>query len=420
MARTLERSGAGAFLLDPFAPTAGMAEEPYRLQGDYRIWAVPVGIGVLFLALTIVGWLVDSPQFYFAYLVGWTFCLSIALGALFFVVIQHLTRAKWSVVIRRSAESLGASIPLLAILSIPIFFGMHDLYHWTHEELFDPTHPEYDALIAGKAAYLNQPFFFLRVLIYFALWTIISYRLYSLSLRQDVSADPTIPASLRKVSAWGLPVLAVTVTFASFDFLMTLDPHWFSTIFGVYFFAGAMWATFAVLVLVNLSFQRGKVGLVNIVTTEHYHDLGKFMFGFTVFWAYIAFSQYMLIWYGNIPEETLWYRHRLEYGWEYHSLALLFLHFIVPFLILLPRASKRFTPLLAVMSVWFLVMHWFDFHWLAMPILHHDAMFHWIDLTAWLGLFGVFIGAFLFRLGRHSLIPRNDPNLGESLHFHNI
>jgi hypothetical protein len=236
---------------------------------------------------------------------------------------------------------------------------------------------------------------------------------------QDVAPDPLIPAQLRKVSAWGLPVLAVTATFASFDLLMSLDPHWFSTIFGVYFFAGAMWATFAILVLVNLAFQRGNVGLVNVVTTEHYHDLGKFMFGFTVFWAYIAFSQYMLIWYGNIPEETLWYRHRLEYGWEYNSLALLVMHFIIPFLILLPRSTKRSVPVLAVMGVWFLIMHWFDLHWLALPVLHHDAMFHWLDFTAWLGLFGLFVGAFLFRLARHSLIPRNDPYLSESLHFHN-
>jgi hypothetical protein len=419
MARTLERSGIAAFLLDPFRPTADSAEGPYRSRAGSRLWLVPAGIGAVFFALTLVGWVVDAPQFYFAYLVGWTFCLSIALGALFFVVIQHLTRARWSVVVRRSAESLAAAIPLLALLSIPIFIGMHDLFHWTHAELHDPTHPEYDALIAGKSAYLNTPFFIIRFVIYFGLWSIISYRTYRLSVLQDVAPDPLIPAQLRKVSAWGLPVLAVTATFASFDLLMSLDPHWFSTIFGVYFFAGAMWATFAILVLVNLAFQRGNVGLVNVVTTEHYHDLGKFMFGFTVFWAYIAFSQYMLIWYGNIPEETLWYRHRLEYGWEYNSLALLVMHFIIPFLILLPRSTKRSVPVLAVMGVWFLIMHWFDLHWLALPVLHHDAMFHWLDFTAWLGLFGLFVGAFLFRLARHSLIPRNDPYLSESLHFHN-
>jgi hypothetical protein len=420
MARTLERSGIRDFLLDPFRPTAEGAEPAYRLGGDYRLWAVPAGIGVLFLALTLVGWLVDAKQFYVAYLVGWSFCLSISLGAMFFVVIQHLTRARWSVVVRRIAESLGAAIPLLIVLSIPIFIGMGELFKWTNPDIFDPAHPDYDALVAGKYAYLNTPFFFVRFVIYFGFWYIISQKLYKLSLLQDVSPDPLIPAKQRKVSAWGLPVLAVTATFAAFDLWMTLDPHWFSTIFGVYFFAGAMWATFALLTLLSLLFQKGDVGLRNVVTVEHYHDLGKFMFGFTVFWAYIAFSQYMLIWYGNIPEETLWYRHRLEYGWEYHSLALLVFHFIIPFIILLPRVAKRFTPLLAVMAVWFLIMHWFDIHWLVVPNFRYDAAFHWLDFTAWLGLFGVFMGAFLYRFKRHALVPRNEPYLSESLKFHNI
>lgn len=420
MARTLERAGIAALLADPFQPTADSAERPFRLGGDFRTWAAPAIIGGLFLVLAIVGWIIDAHQFYFSYLVGWTFCLTISLGALFFVVIQHLTKARWSIVLRRMAESLAMGIPVLAVLSIPIFFGMHDLYHWTHEELLDPNDSHYDPIIAGKSAYLNVPFFIARMIAYFILWSLIAYKLYRLSVLQDVDPDPTIPARQRKVSAWGLPVLAVTTAFGSYDILMSTDPHWFSTIFGVYFFSGAFWVALASLTFLALTIQQADIGFQKTITLEHYQDLGKLMFGFTVFWTYIAFSQYMLIWYGNIPEETVWYRHRLEGGWEYHSLMLLLLHFVVPFIVLLPRSTKRMRPVLGVMAVWFFVMHWFDLHWLVMPVLDHHGGFHWMDFAAWIGLFGVFAAVFMFRLGRHSLVPRNDPHLQESLGFENV
>jgi len=308
---------------------------------------------------------------------------------------------------------------VLALLSIPILIGMHDLYHWTHHDLVDPTSPLYDAVLAGKASYLNVPFFLIRLAVYFVMWTLISHRLYTLSVRQDVNPDRDTPARLRKTSAWGLPVLAVTTAFASYDLLMSLDPHWFSTIFGVYFFGGSFWVIMAVMALVAMMLQRDGM-LRGVVTLEHYQDLGKFMFGFTVFWAYIAFSQYMLIWYGNMPEETVWYRHRLEHGWEYHSAALLIAHFIIPFFALISRGAKRIQPVLAFMCVWVIVMHWFDFHWLAMPVLHAEhATFHWLDFTSWLGLFSLYMALAVYRLSRHSLVPQNDPYLADSLKFVN-
>lgn len=419
MARTLKRAGLGAILADPYSPTADRADGRYRPADNSRMWMVPGLIGALFLVLALVGWIIDAHQFYYSYLVGWMFCVSISLGSLFFIVIQHLTRARWSVVVRRIAESLAMSMPLLAILAIPIFLGIHDLYHWSHEELHDPASADYDRLIAGKSAYLNVPFFVIRCVIYLAVWSYLAFRFYSLSLSQDVEPDPRISAKQRFTSAWGLAALAVTTAFASYDFLMSVDPHWFSTIFGVYLFSGSFWVALAAITFVGLVVQHMNYGLQGVVTIEHYHDLGKLMFGFTVFWAYIAFSQYMLIWYGNIPEETVWYRHRLEGGWEYHSLALLLLHFVVPFIILLPRATKRMRSVLGVMAVWFFVLHWFDLHWLVMPVLDHHGGFHWLDFAAWLGLSGVFAAAFMFRIGRHSLVPRNDPYLAESLHFQN-
>ena len=420
MADSATRSSLLTALVDPLRPTADRAERPYRFTGSRTTWMVPLLLGVALLVVSVVGWLSDSHQFYFSYLVGWTFCLSLALGALFFVTIKHVTKAYWVVTVRRIPEVLLWSFPLLIILFIPVLFGIHDLYHWSHEGIADPTSEDYDEILAGKVAYLNMPFFLIRMVIYFAVWTYISYRLYTLSIRQDVDPDREIPVMQRRVSAWGLPLIAVTTAFASFDLLMSLDAHWFSTIFGVYFFGGAFLSAFCFTAFVALLLQRSGM-LGNVVTAEHYHDLGKLMFGFVVFWAYIAFSQYMLYWYGNIPEETIWFRHRLEHGWELHSLMLMVMHFILPFLILLPQAVKRSTTLLSVMAVWLLIMQWYDFHWLSMPALHPDhAGFHWLDFTCWLGLFGVFFGAFIWRLSRHPLVPQHDPLLGKSLRFENV
>jgi hypothetical protein len=300
---------------------------------------------------------------------------------------------------------------------------MHDLYHWTHADLLDPSSDTYDALIAWKSGYLNVPFFLARFAVYFFIWTLVSHRLYALSVRQDLDPDPSIPARQRKVSAWGLPLFALTTAFSSYDIIMSADPHWFSTIFGVYIFGGSFLSALALMTFLLVLTQRSGGMLKKTVTPEHYQDLGKFMFGFTVFWTYIAFSQYMLIWYGNIPEETIWYRHRLEHGWEYHSAALLIGHFIIPFFALLPRSTKRTLPILSVICGWILVMHWFDLHWLVMPVLDTarggHAGFHWMDFACWFGLFGLIVGVFLYRFSRHSMVPHNDPGLLQSMRFVN-
>lgn len=402
-------------LFDPFQSTADRAPETFRPSSDWRIWGVPLLIGAVGLVISLVGWATDPEQFYFSYLVGWSFCLTLALGALFFVVIQHLTKARWSVVVRRIAESVLWSFPLLALLGIPILFGMHDLYHWTHEDVL-----ETDPIIAGKSAYLNVPFFIIRLVIYFVIWSLIGYKLYRLSLEQDDGPDPSIPAKQRKVSAWGLVLLAVTTAFASYDLLMSVDPHWFSTIFGVYIFAGAFMSIHALIALVAMWLQHTSIPLRSAITAEHYQDLGKMVFGFVVFWAYIGFSQYMLIWYGNIPEETIWYLHRLENGWEVHSAILLIFHFILPFILLLPRAGKRNKPFLAVMAIWLLAMQWFDLRWITMPVLHPgDPTIRFVDVACWIGLGGIFLAAVMYRLLRHSLVPLHSPYLAESLRFEN-
>ena len=426
MADSVKRSSLLTALIDPLRPTADHAEPTHRFTGGKLTWMVPLLIGVALLAVSCALALLGEDlrqQFYYSYLIGWTFCLSLALGALFIVLIKHLTKAHWIVVVRRIPETLVWSFPLLIVLFIPILIGLldhdHGLYfHWTHD-VANPASEYYDVILAGKVAYLNIPFFIVRMVFYFAIWTYLAYRLYTLSLRQDLEADPDIPVQQRRISAWGLPLCAVATAFSSYDLLMSLDPHWFSTIFGVYFFGGAFLAAFSFTAFMALLLQRSGM-LPGVVTAEHYQDLGKLMFGFVVFWAYIAFSQYMLYWYGGIPEETVWFRHRLEHGWGTHSAALLVMHFILPFLLLLPRAVKRSAALLGIMAVWLLVMQWYDHHWLAMPVLHeHHAGFHWLDFSCWIGLFGVFYGAFVWRLGRHPLVPQGDPLLAKSLKFEN-
>jgi hypothetical protein len=418
MSNTLKKSNPLVWLLDPLQPTADRSSDAYRFTGSATTWLLPAGIGIAALVMTLVSWVTDPEQFYISYLVGWTFCVSLALGGLFFVLIQHLTQAYWSVVIRRISEVLIWSFPMLFLLSIPLFFGMHDLYHWTHLELYDPSSASYDSILAGKQSYLNVPFFVGRIVAYFVIWSYLAYRLYTGSVRQDVDPDPSIPAKMRKISAVGLLLTSITTAFAGFDILMTLDPHWFSTIFGVYFFGGAFLNVMTFMVLVALLLRRNGM-LKDAITTEHYQDLGKFIFGFIVFWAYISYSQYMLIWYANIPEETAFYRHRFEHGWGTFSAILLVGHFIIPFFALISRPAKRTLPVLGFMSVWILCMHWFDFIWVALPTATEHASLHLVNFTATIGLFGILFASVMYRLSRHSLVPENDPQLEKSLNFTN-
>ncbi|MEM6646003.1 MAG: hypothetical protein AAF730_07100 [Bacteroidota bacterium] len=427
MAENLRKRSFPKSIIDPYYPTAGLTDRAaYKLNSKSRMWLICVCVGVAGLAIALVGLVIDKIQhkheFFPAYLMAWTFCASISVGSIFFVIINHLTKARWSIVIRRIFEGFAFSMPMLAILSIPILLGIHDIYHWSHAELYTPGSPEFDQIIYDKRVYLNAPFFIARVLLYVGLWSYISWRLWTISIKQDVEGDPMAPVELRKLSAWGLAVMAVTTAFASFDLLMSTDPHWYSTIFGIYFFAGAFSTAIALTTFTALLLQKQGESLKGVVSKSHYHDLGKFMFGFTVFWAYIAFSQYMLIWYGNVPEETIWYRHRLEHGWEYLSAALLAFHFIIPFVILISQGAKKIKPLLAIMAIWFVVMQWLDHYWLVAPSTiyyggKHAAM-NIFAVSAAVGMFALYYGVFLYRLGRHSLVPYNDPRFEKSLHFH--
>jgi len=238
---------------------------------------------------------------------------------------------------------------------------------------------------------------------------------------QDAAADPRTTRLLQSVSAPALIVFAVTLTVASFDWIMSLDPHWYSTIFGVYVFSGCAVAIFALVPLLAIALEGRGGPLEGVVTAEHYHDLGKLLFGFVVFWAYIAFSQYMLVWYGNLPEETIWYAHRLEHGWEAVTVALALAHFVVPFFYLLLRRTKRNRALLAVACVWLLAAHGLDLYWLVMPAVHPEGVaFSLLGPLAWLGVGGLFAAALGWLLRRPAAVPVGDPRLPESLSFENM
>ncbi len=389
-------------------------QQSFTLNGTGLAEKLAFIIGGISIALSAVAFFVNPGQFYFSWLVAFVFWTSIALGGLFFTLIHHLTGATWSVVVRRFFEVLMTNMPFLLLMAIPVFFGMHELYHWSHADAVSHDH-----LLQHKAVFLNVPFFIIRTLVYFTIWIVLTTLLYKFSLKQDAGSSTLITKKLNKTSAPGVILFAFTTAFAAFDWLMSLDPHWYSTIFGVYYFAGSAMAVMAVLILIVMYFRKNGI-LTDVITPEHDHDFGKLLFTYMVFWAYMAFSQYFLIWYANIPEETVWFIHRWEGSWKFASQLLVWGHFVVPFLILMIRASKRSNLILSAMAIWLLLMHWLDMYWLAVPTLHpHGIQLSWIDLVTMLGIGGLFIGLFFYRLRKHAILPIGDPKLNDSIHMVN-
>jgi hypothetical protein len=390
-------------------------EETLKYYSQKKYFSKPALIvGIIGLLLATLGFVINQKHFFHTYLVAYVFWATLMLGALFFTMLHHVSGAVWSIVLRRLLENIMSTVPILTILFIPIIFGMHDLYHWTHEEAVAG-----DALLQKKAAYLNTPFFVIRTIVYLSIWFLLSRLLFKTSLAQDSEFQPDQIKKMRKISAPGIVIFALTITFAAFDWLMSLDPHWYSTIFGLYIFAGSFLSVLACLVIIATALRKKKV-LSDIITIEHYHDLGKFLFGFTIFWGYMAFSQYFLIWYGNIPEETIWFRHRWEGTWKYITMVLVFGHFLIPFLMLMLRAVKRNLNLLRIISYWILFMHFLDLYWLVMPNLYeHGFHISWIDFATFLGLGGIFLWYFWSQYFSATLVPVNDPHLKDSINFVN-
>lgn len=361
----------------------------------------------------------DLRRLSFAMVIAVAFWLSLAVGALFFAILQHLVRARWSVTLRRIAEVLTGAFPvvgavLLGAIALPPVFGYHGLYEWADPELAHADH-----LIHAKGAWFAPAWFAARCALYVVAWSLLARWFRRRSIEQDDSKDPALSERMRVASAPAVIAFALVTAFASFDVLMSLEPRWFSTIFPVYFFAGSAVAVFAALALVPLWLQRRGL-LKEAVTVEHYHDVGKLLFAFVFFWGYIAFSQFMLIWYAAVPEETFWFADRLRGGWQWVSLALLLCHFVIPFLGLMSRHGKRDLRVLAFWAVWALAAHYLDLVWLVLPEYSAAATFHAIDLLALAGVGGLALAAVARTASRAALVPTGDPNLATSLSFENM
>jgi hypothetical protein len=428
-----------------------------------------LGVGIALLAIALVllaSHTIDAWRFWRGYIAAFEFVLAISLGGLIFTMIQHATRAGWSVLVRRMMEVLASNLLWIWILFIPIAVAMTqtNVYEWAVEDIVAS-----DPILQGKEAFLNKGFWLLRAAIYFGLWAFLARYFLVNSVAQDENGDVEHTHRMQRLAPLGILVFAVTCSLAGIDWVMSLEPHWFSTMFGVYIFACAACACFATIILMIFLLQRAGY-LKTSVTLEHYQDLGKFLFAFgVVFWAYIAFSQFMLIWYANIPEETTFFVIRSVGGWWSISLLLLIGHFIVPFLAILSKHVKRAKPVIAAAAVWMLFMVIVDFYWLCVPkvpteLLHemnpfagttHATFVHEFetrpvsaeelhhlgihdterqatyqetfgfnpkitDVLLIVGMIGIFIGGTVHRLSRHSLVPRQDPRISESLAFENM
>ncbi|MFA9477585.1 hypothetical protein ACERK3_04675 [Phycisphaerales bacterium AB-hyl4] len=458
-----------------------LSESETRPLGD-RAWPVYslgflLGLGGLLLAVLVAFFLPDGGRrFAFAYLVSYSFVLAITLGCLFFVLITHLFRAGWSVLVRRPAEAIAANMPVVAVLSAPILLfallGDGQLYPWAHWDMesAQAAHAEaaaeaeavameisaaqqgvelpastrrmelnpYDQAavdgevvpgmhyVMGKRAWLNIPFFGLRWIFYMVVLSGIAIWYWRTSVKQDVTADAALTRKMEIFAAPAIVIYGVVITFLSFDLIMSLDPLWYSTVFGVYYFSGGMLAALSVMILTLIGLQ--KWGWLTHVTTEHFHDLGKLLFAFVFFWGYIAFSQYMLLWYASLPDTAYWFEMRgastvvgRGNAWTVIVLALLFGHLLIPFAGLLSRHAKRNRAVLAFWCVWLLVFCWLDLYWVIMPMFEHRTIpVPVVELLCLVGIVGITLAGAVRTAAGHSLVPSGDPRLGESVAFHNI
>lgn len=419
--------------------------------GLFRMSGTMVLIGALLSALACM-W--HSERFWSAYLVAFAYLLSITLGGLFFVIVQHLVKTGWSVVVRRVSECVTMNFGVLFVLFIPLIIGMSIGYlhpkaslkkgehhaaapadhgkagtaahvtpvahlkgDWKHGPTIE--HAVHPKLAKDKQAWLSLKWVLIRVcLIYFPVWFLLSLFFYRNSVAQDTSKDPALTGRMQFWAAPAMLLFALTCGLGGFDLLMALDPYWYSTIFGVYFWAGGFVSFCAALILILVLLQKNGI-LTKSVSVEHYHDVGKFMFAWIVFWAYVAYSQYMLIWYGNIPEESVWYLIRQTGGWAWVGMVGLVIgHFILPFLLLMSRFPKRRPNLLMVGAIYVLVVHFIDLFWIVQPqksmLGHVPAPL--LDVFVLIALLGIYIASTVHNLRGVPLIPVGDPRLAESLH----
>lgn len=388
-------------------------KEYFDYQGFGGKLLFTVALALVSLGLAAWGSVHAPEQFAFSWLFAFAFFLTILAGSLFWVLVHHAVDADWSVVVRRQLENVAWLFPVLAILFIPIVLNAPRLYTWM------TIAPGENVLLDDKAAYLNKAFFWGRAVFYFLFFSTAAFLLRRNSVRQDKDGDPRYSWSSRKMVFPMIPLFALSLTFGAVDWLMGLDFKWFSTMWGVYLFAGSALSSMCVLVLL-ITALRSAGYFKGVVTIEHYHIMGKLMLAFTVFWAYIGFSQYMLMWYANIPEETVYFLRRNTGGWNTLNIILVIGHFFLPFFILLFQGTKKRPLLLCAVAVWILLMHMLDMYIIVLPAYHLAGPSpHWLDLVCPLAIGATLAAIFMKRLGDTPLWPLKDPRLSNSLKLRN-
>ena len=386
-------------------------------EGEYvetnRFSAVSFLVAILALVglgLSVVGAFVAPHQFSFSWLFAFAVYFTMLAGCFFWIVVHHATDAEWSVVVRRQLENLAMLMAVMAVFLVPVLLMRHHLYAWMN------IAPGQDHLLDSKRAYLNWNFFLFRAVFYFAFFIIAAWLFRRFSIRQDHDGNPAFTLKMRKLAFLSLPLFGLSLTFGAYDWLLGLEYKWFSTMWGPYIFAGAAGSSMSLLVLVTAALQKAGY-LKETVTTEHYHVMGKWMLSFTVFWAYIGFSQYMLIWYANIPEETEYFIRRNIESWNTLTLFLVIGRFFIPFAILLVRSPKKKPHRLCLIAAWIIFMQMVDMYIVVLPVLHGTGVHVSIwDFVPLLGIGATLAFFYLWILRKSSLFPNRDPRLLESIH----
>jgi hypothetical protein len=382
-----------------------------RLSADVGRFGRPaLAVGVAALAACAAGAVARPDQFFRSYLLAFVFWNGLSIGAMAVLMLQYLTGGAWGIAIRRELEAATRTLPLTAIAFLPLLAGLHRLYEWTHADAVAA-----DEMLRKKALYLNTPFFVIRAVIAFAAWFAVAHYLNKWSAAQDARPDPSINRRLQLLSGGGLVVYGLTTTFTSVDWVMSLEPHWYSTMYGVLFMIGQALGALALatLAVVRLS---GLEPVSGFLGGRHLHDLGKMMFAFTMFWAYVNFSQYLIVWSGNMPEEISWYLARFRGGWGWVGGTVLLLHFVLPFLLLISRHANRNPRTLTGAAALLVVMRFVDVSWLVLPAFSKGAFrLDWMDLAAPLGLGGLWLAFYARNLAARPLLPLNDPGFEEAL-----
>ena len=379
-----------------------------------RVRNLALGVGALLFTLFVAGVFIDRAQFFHAYLVGFIFWTGITVGSLALLMLQHLTDGAWGLIIRRVLEASTRTLPLILLLFVPVVVGLNQIYPWTNGAEMNQV----PALREKAAHYLNPPFFIARALVYFAIWSLLAVLLNWLSLQQDRTNDSTVKKRLQIVSGPGLGALILTITFAAIDWVMSLDPAWSSTIFGLIFVASWSLSALAFGIL-SMSWLSKREPMNAVVRTSHFHDWGNLLLALVMLWTYFAFSQYLIIWSANLPEETVWYVARKHGGWGVIALGIVILQFVFPFMTLLSRAAKESSQKLAMLAVLILAMRVVDVIWLIEPSYNREH-FHlsWMDIVAPTAMGGLWLATFAWQLQKRSLVPINDPQLEQALEAH--